>query len=59
MASDRASIASGAAQDGLDLRRRNVPSHGTNGSVVPTQEEDDNKKVQKVRTGLVLWMAWC
>lgn len=59
MASDRASIASGAAQDGHDLRRRNVPSPDTNGSVVPSQKEVDDKKAQKVRRTSESWMDLC
>ena len=47
MASDKASHASGAAQEG-DLRRRNVPSQDTNGSVAKSSQETDNKKLQAV-----------
>lgn len=49
MASEKASVASGAAQDSNDLRRRNVPSQDTNGSAVSSQKEVDDKKAQKVR----------
>jgi len=59
MASDRASIASGAAQDGHDLRRRNVPSQDTNGGVVPSQKEVDDKKAQKVRRTSGLLIELC
>ena len=38
--------ASGAAQNGADLRKRNVPS-GPNGALTPKEEVDD-KKSQKV-----------
>lgn len=47
MASDKASFASGADQDG-DLRRRNVPSQDTNGSLTNSNIEVDDKKSQKV-----------
>lgn len=40
--------ASGAAQNGADLRRRNVPT-GPNGALTPSKEEVDDKKSQKVR----------
>lgn len=49
MTTDRASLASGASPDGQDLRRRNVPSQDTNGSIAPSQKEVDDKKLQKVR----------
>ncbi len=44
-----ASHATGAAQDGYDLRRRNVPSPTkSNGSVTSPETETDEKKSQKV-----------
>ena len=49
MAAKEHGSATGAAPDGQDLRRRNVPgTEGTNGSVVKSPEPD-NKKIQKVR----------
>ena len=48
MASDRASLASGAAPDEQELRRRNVPSQETNGTIMSSQKEVDDKKSQKV-----------
>ena len=50
MASDKASLASGAAPDGQDVRRRNVPSQDTNGSITKPEKEIDDKKSQKVGT---------
>lgn len=47
MANNKASHASGAAQDGPELRRRNVPGD-SNGSITPSQTEVDDKKSQKV-----------
>ena len=48
-----ASHVTGAAQDGYDLRRRNVPSPTkSNGSVTSPQTEIDKKKSQKVDTGV-------
>jgi len=52
MAGNKASQASGAAQDGSELRRRNVPGE-SNGSVVPAQNEVDDQKSQKVSWALV------
>ena len=47
MTSSKDVQASGAAQHGADLRRRNVPS-GPNGSLTPSKEEVDDKKSLKV-----------
>lgn len=41
--------ASGAAQDGVDLRRRNVPG-GQIGARTLSNEEIDDKKSRKVRS---------
>ena len=49
MTSSKAVHASGAAQDGADLRRRNVPS-GESGALTLSQEEVDEKKSQKVQS---------
>lgn len=54
MMSNRDVHASGAAQDGSDLRRRNVPG-GQNGALAPSKEEIDNKKVQKVQS-MACWI---
>lgn len=48
MTSNKDVHASGAAQDGPDLRRRNVPG-GQSSALTPPQEEIDKKKLQKVR----------
>ena len=48
MASDRASLASGAAPDSHELRRRNVPNQDTNGAIPHPQKDVDDKKSQKV-----------
>ena len=48
MANEKANFASGAAPDGQDIRRRNVPSHDTNGSITHPEKEIDDKKSQKV-----------
>ena len=48
MASDGASLVSGAAPNEQELRRRNVPSQETNGTVVTSQKEVDEKKSQRV-----------
>ena len=48
MASERANFASGATPDVQDIRRRNVPSHDTNGSITHSEKEIDDKKLQKV-----------
>ena len=53
MASNMDVHATGAAHDGVDLRRRNVPG-GPNGTLAPSKEEVDVKKFQKV-----LSMAGC
>lgn len=45
--SNEDAYASWAAQDGADLRRRNVPS-GQNGALTRSKEEIDEKKSQKV-----------
>ncbi|MCJ1276195.1 Protein O-mannosyltransferase 2 [Puttea exsequens] len=45
MTTKKAAHASGAAQDGYDLRRRNVPGE-SNGSAEPAQNEVDDKKTQ-------------
>lgn len=47
MTSNEDAYASGAAQDGVDVRRRNVPS-GQNGVLTQSKEEIDEKKSQKV-----------
>ncbi len=47
MTSNNDAHASGAAQDGADLRRRNVPDR-QNGALI-SSEEIDEKKLQKVR----------
>ena len=41
--------ASGAAQDGAEIRRRNVPLE-QNGAPTTVKEEIDEKKSQKVRS---------
>ncbi len=48
MTSNNDAHASGAAQDGADLRRRNVPDR-QNGALISSKEEIDEKKLQKVR----------
>lgn len=57
MTSNKDAHASGAAQDGADLRRRNVPG-GQNGAITPSKEEIDDKKFQKVRSMTVLMPDW-
>lgn len=51
MTSNKDIHASGVAQDGADLRRRNVPG-GQSGGPTTSNDENDDKKLQKVR-----WMA--
>lgn len=46
MTSNEDAYASWSAQDGVDLRRRNVPSQ--NGALTQSKEEIDEKKSQKV-----------
>lgn len=49
MAFQQDAQATGTAQDGHNLRRRNVPDHGSsNGSLTQAAPEVDNKKSQKV-----------
>lgn len=48
MTSNKDVHASGTAQDGADLRRRNVPG-GQNSALTSSEEEVDDKKSQKVR----------
>lgn len=43
-----ASAISGAGQGGHDLRRRNVPQEGSNGSITRPSEEIDDKKAKEV-----------
>lgn len=43
-----ASAISGAGQGGHDLRRRNVPQEGSNGSITHPSEEIDDKKAKQV-----------
>ena len=54
MASEKANYTSGAAQEG-DLRRRNVPSENTNGTAVKSNQETDDKKLQKVCDGTTIY----
>ena len=50
MAESNAGLATGADQNGYDLRRRNVPSQeGTNGSITKPPDTEDTKKTRKVR----------
>ena len=62
MTSNKDVHASGAAQDGADLRRRNVPnvpkSGGQNGAITPSKEEKDEKKPQKVRSMTGFMRDW-
>ena len=53
MTTNKGSLALGATPDGAELRRRNVP-RDSNGSIVPSQNEVDDKKSQKVSTGSFL-----
>lgn len=46
MTSNKDAHASGAAQDGADLRRRNVP--GRQNGLLTSKEENDDKKSEKV-----------
>lgn len=49
MAVEQGGQATGAAQDGHDLRRRNVPDQsGSNGSITQLPQEEDQKKLRKV-----------
>ena len=49
MTASRAVYSTSAAQEGQDLRRRNVPSYdASNGGLTSTYEERDDKKSQKV-----------
>ena len=49
MTASRDAYTTSAAQDGPDLRRRNVPTYdGSNGSLTRSYEETDDKKSLKV-----------
>lgn len=50
-----ASAVSGADQGGHDLRRRNVPQDGSNGSITHPAEEIDDKKAKQVCSD----QSWC
>ena len=56
MTSNKDVHVSGAAQDGTDLRRRNIPRQ--NGTLTPPQEEIDEKKSQKVRSMVDCILEW-
>ena len=47
MTSNKDVHVSGAAQDGTDIKRRNVPG-GQNGAIASSEGEIDDKKLQKV-----------
>ncbi|MCJ1265451.1 Protein O-mannosyltransferase 2 [Lobaria immixta] len=54
MTASRDAYTTSAAQDGPDLRRRNVPTYdGSNGSLTRSYEETDDKKTLKLRSSIL------
>lgn len=54
MTASRDAYTTSAAQDGPDLRRRNVPTYdGSNGSLTRSYEETDDKKSLKLRSSIL------
>lgn len=52
MTTNQSGYATGAAHDEQVIRRRNVADQaGVNGSIAPSAQEPDDKKLRKVRLG--------